>query len=61
MREHKHRIVKRNGVWMMYCPKRRSGDLIYTASFRYVLLAIRDGGPCPHDDILTPAMPLLWP
>lgn len=45
----KHRIVKREGVWRMYCPKRGPNSIIFTIGWDYVLEACLT--PCPHDEI----------
>ncbi len=38
---YKHRIVKREGVWRLYCPERGTNDIIT------VLLE----EPCPHETV----------
>jgi hypothetical protein len=45
----KHRIVKREGIWRMYCPERGRGSIIFAAAWEYVLDACLT--PCPHDEI----------
>ena len=50
---HTHRIAKSpHGQWGMYCPKRGPDDLIYAASWRWVLVALGRGTPCPHDALI---------
>jgi hypothetical protein len=36
---HKHRIVKRDGVWKLYCPERGGDSLILTARFADIVHA----------------------
>lgn len=44
---HKHRIVKRDGLWKLYCPRRGTGpnSLILSDTFDRILAAY-SGEPC---------------
>lgn len=50
----RHRIAKApNGMWGMYCPERGPLNIIYAVEWRWVLVAFRFSGPCPHDALLS--------
>lgn len=49
----KHRIVKREGIWRLYCPERGPDDIIFcTADYPYIT-AVLDT-PCPHHAVVGP-------
>lgn len=49
----KHRIVKRDGMWKLYCPARGADDLIFAHHFEWVLFALTDF-PCRHGYVDEP-------
>ena len=47
---YKHRIVKREGVWRLYCPERGTNDIIYcVAPFPFITVLLEE--PCPHETV----------
>jgi hypothetical protein len=58
---HKHRIVKRAGIWRMYCPERGTESIICCPRFSHVLAAVHT--PCPHLDkryATSTLLPATW-
>jgi hypothetical protein len=50
---HKHRIVKRDEVWKLYCPERGGDSIISAVAFESLRIALVHY-PCPHDGIFSP-------
>lgn len=49
----KHRIVKREGAWRLYCPKRGAEDVVYT-TWPFPVIAHVLNEPCPHYGTVPP-------
>jgi hypothetical protein len=44
---YKHRIVKRDGTWKLYCPERSGDSLILANTFKLIRIALTEY-PCKH-------------
>ena len=52
---HKHRIVKRDGVWKFYCPFRGPDGIIFCMTFAAAIFLLLF--QCPHIDFQNRPIP----